>query len=298
MLGIRESIVIPKDQSFRVLRWTRDFKEMESLLPSGATAPLSGEGAHWHFHPEMELTFVLSGSGTRFVGDHIGPFDSGDLVLLGSDLPHYWLSRGASSGISIQWRFPADHPFWMLPENRGLAPLFERASKGLRFSATGAAEVRRLLHEMPAARNAGRLGLLIRILSGLDAIPRKEIETLSSRSFAILNDPEDQKAITMAVRHLIAHFREQIRMEDLLAITRMSRTTFTRQFKRHSGHTFSDFLTKLRLQAACRALRESNLPILGISLDCGFTQISFFNRVFKRAMGRTPREYRKAEGQA
>ena len=94
------------------------------------------------------------------------------------------------------------------------------------------------------------------------------------------------------MRHLIAHFREEVRLEDILVLTDLSRPTFARQFKKHAGRTMSEFLNHLRLQAACRELLESNRSVLEIALSCGFTQISFFNRLFRRLQICSPTEYR------
>ncbi len=87
-------------------------------------------------------------------------------------------------------------------------------------------------------------------------------------------------------------------MEDVLALTGLSRPTFARQFKKHSGRTFSEFLNRLRLQAACRELLESGRSVLEIALGCGFTQVSFFNRLFRRLQKCSPTEYRARQGQA
>ena len=288
----REKIQIPSGHSFRVLRWSRTLREVECVLAPGKVETLTGEGTRWHFHTEMELTLFREGQGTRFVGDHIGAFEAGDLVLLGSKLPHYWHTRGHSGGLSVQWHFPEGHPFWAFPETLSLRGIFERAGHGLRLSGLTAARVGALMYEMVSVKGVEQLSLLLRVLAVMDAAPEKERVRLSARSFALGAESHYQQAISKAVRHLIASFREPVRLEDVLVLTGMSRPTFARQFKKHSGKTLSEFLNHLRLQAACRELVESDGSVLEIALGSGFTQVSFFNRLFRRLQKCSPTEYR------
>ncbi len=292
----REKIQLPGGHSFRVLRWSRNLREVECIVAPGRGQPVASEGTHWHFHVEMELTLFASGEGTRFVGDHIGPFAAGDLVLLGERVPHYWHTRGHSSGISVQWHFPESHPFWAFPETLEIADLFKRTSRGLRLSGRTAADVTVLLQEITSTGGAEQLALLLRLFARIARAPDSDRSFLSVRSFALSAESHYQQAITKAIRYLIAHFREEVRLESLLQITDMSRPTFARQFKHHSGHTFSEFLNRMRLQTACRELTDSDRSVLDIALSCGFTQISFFNRLFRRLMKCSPTEFRSKQG--
>lgn len=288
----REKIQIPSGHSFRVLRWSRTLKDVECVVAPGMVEKLAGEGTRWHFHTEMELTLFREGQGTRFVGDHIGAFEAGDLVLLGGKLPHYWHTRGHSGGVSVQWHFPEDHPFWAFPETLPLRALFDQSGQGLRLSGLTAARVGALMNEMIGVQGVEQLALLLRVLAIIDAAPAKERARLSVRSFALAAESHYQQAISRALRHVIAHFREPVRLEDVLQVSGLSRPTFARQFKKHSGKTLSEFLNHLRLQAACRELVESDLGVLEIALGCGFTQVSFFNRLFRRLQKCSPTEYR------
>lgn len=292
----REKIQIPSGHSFRVLRWARSIRDVECVMAPGKMEKITGEGTRWHFHVEMELTLFTEGNGTRFVGDHIGSFEGGDLVLLGSRLPHYWHTRGNSGGISVQWHFPEGHPFWAFPENLALLELFERAGRGLRLSGSTATRISALLHEMMQAQGVEQLALLLRTLAMIAAAPEAERTFLSVRSFTLAAELHYQQSISKAMRHLIAHFREEVRLEDVLVLTDLSRPTFARQFKKHAGRTMSEFLNRLRLQAACRELLESERGVLEIAMGCGFTQVSFFNRLFRRLQKCSPTEYRTRRG--
>lgn len=292
MRGSKEQIQIPVGHSFRILRWSNNLNDVEVVTGPRQTVRITGEGSHWHFHKEMELTLFSTGEGTRFVGDSIGFFTSGDLVLLGENTPHYWHTRGDCSGISIQWHFQASHPFWAFPENLGLAPLFERAGRGLHLKGKTAAAISRLLRELPEKEGHAQLALMMSAISAIATAPQDECTYLSVQSFNLTVEDQHQAAIARAVRHMIANFRDEIRLEDAMAIADMSRATFSRHFKGLTGHTFSEFLNKLRLQAARRELRESKRSVVDIACASGFTQLSFFNRLFRRLLHCSPSEYR------
>ena len=295
MKGSREKIQIPKGHSFRVLRWNRSLREVACILGPGKSVKIAGEGTHWHFHPEMELTLFISGEGTRFVGDHMGPFEAGDLLLLGGRLPHHWHTGGPTSGISLQWHFPHSHPIWSLPETSEMMELFKCSDRGILFTGETSQAAAGMLQEIGSASGAMRLSRLLQVFAVLAKAPKSEHRQLSLRSFAIAADSHYQQAIARSIRHLIANFREPVRLEEVLNLTALSRPTFARQFKQHAGLTFSAFLNRLRLQAACQALTESNQSVMEIALACGFTQISFFNRLFLRMQGCSPSAFRQRQ---
>ncbi len=295
--GLRETIDPPAGQAFRAICWARNLREVDSIQPDGTKKRIGGEGVHWHHHLEMELTHFTAGKGTRFVGDHIGEFGAGELVLLGSNLPHYWHAPGGSAGTSIQWHFPATHPVWEFSELAATRDLLGKAERGFRLKGTTATRVGELLEGMTDVKAGERLSRLIGIFSVLADMPDRHREILSSRSFG-LSGSRHQAAIATAVRHVVGHFRGEIRMEDLLKLTGMSRPTFARQFKEHAGRTVSEFVNKLRLQAACAELLETEHSVTEIALNCGFGEISFFNRLFRREKGCSPREFRKRTASA
>jgi AraC-like DNA-binding protein len=291
----REYIRIQAGASFRLIEWSSTVEKVEVIHDDGRRETVQGEGGHWHYHPEMELTWFSRGEGLRFVGDHIGPFDGGDLVLLGRRLPHHWQIRGNSVGISIQWHYPESHPLWCIPEVRPLATLFSAAAEGIHFPPGVAARVGARMKRMASLQSGTeRFAALLVIFDDL-ASSLGDSQRLSRKVFQ--PPPEDsphQGAIRDAVSHLLASFREPVSLEGMLALTSMTRPTFCRQFRLHTGNSFSGFLNRIRLHAACRELRTTQKPVIHIALDCGISQISFFNRLFLREMGCTPTQYRRS----
>jgi AraC-like DNA-binding protein len=295
VLGKLERITLAAGRSFRVLRWSDNLGKVESLLDADHAERVTGQGQHWHYHVEMELTTFTAGQGTFFVGDHIGPFAAGEVVLLGENLPHYWHTRGSCAGFSVQWNFPPEHAFWAFPETAPLADLFKKAGHGIRYTGQTAVAATTNVREIALTTGLARLSHLLRLLSLLARAPGSEQAPLSVRSFLLLADSKHQQAISEAVRYLLANYRNEIHLGDILRLTRMSKPTFSRRFKRHSGKTFGEFVSALRLQSACRELAETDRPVLEIALSCGFSEVSFFNRIFRRMLGCSPSEYRTRE---
>lgn len=293
--GIKEQISLSGDQSFRLLRWRENLRDVEQVLSPYRSRVVSGEGNHWHYHQALELTLFTSGEGTRFVGDQIQPFTRGDLVLIGENLPHYWHTRGPSSGLSVQWSFSPSHPIWGFPESAALAPIYKTAARGVQFRGPAAHTLAALLHQLTAATGLDRLGLLFRLLAAVASSPARDQVALSQHSFSLSTESRHQTAMQAAIRFLLGHYRYEIRLDQLLEVTGMSKPTFSRQFKKHAGKTLSEFLQQIRLDAACHELATSDQPIIDLALGCGFSQISFFNRVFRRALQCSPSVYRRRQ---
>jgi len=288
----REDIRLGSGQTFRLLRWTDNVREVEEITDPGKTIPLHGRGDHWHYHPETELTLVQQGQGTRFIADHIELFESGDLVLIGSNVPHYWHVRGESTGLAIQWHFPLEHGIWDFREATPLRELEEAARWGLHLKGPTADTVRQHMEQIHFLSGLAKLAKFLTIASILATAPECDVRRLAQRSFSLTGTDEQQEAIRRAVSYIIAHYREQVTLPELLQLTGMSRATFSRQFKLHAGRSFSTFINQVRLKAVCRALRETSGSITYIALEHGFNQLSFFNRLFRRELNMSPSDYR------
>lgn len=297
MPNSRENIGLGSGQSFRILRWTNHIREVEEIAAPDKIIPLHGRGDHWHYHPETELTLIQRGQGTRFIADHIELFESGDLVLIGSNVPHYWHVRGKSSGLAIQWHFPLEHGIWDFREAALLRELEEAARWGLHLKGATAVAVRQRMEQIHSLSGLPRLASFLTIASILASAPECDVRPLAARPFSLSGTDEQQEVIRRAVSYIIAHYREHVRLPELLKLTGMSRATFSRQFQLHAGRSFSTFINQVRLQAVCRVLRDSHEPITTIALEHGFNQLSFFNRLFRRELNMSPSDYRKKGAQ-
>jgi AraC-like DNA-binding protein/mannose-6-phosphate isomerase-like protein (cupin superfamily) len=293
--SLQERIHLPAGQSFRLLRWQRNVRSVEVVLGPQRSVPLHGEGDHWHYHRATELTYVQRGAGTRFIADSIELFESGDLTLIGSNVPHYLLQNGGSAGISLQWELPQEHGIWSFAEAAALRDLHEAARRGFQYTGPTAERLRGQLEEQVTVGGLERIGAFLRILGQLILAPTRDARPLASVPFSLSGTVAHQEAMRDAVSYILARYRETVYLPELLRLTGMSRATFARQFRQHTGKSFAAFVNQVRLQAACRALRDSTDSVSRIALNHGFSQLSFFNRLFRREIGVSPKAFRQSQ---
>ncbi|MEM1107845.1 MAG: AraC family transcriptional regulator [Planctomycetota bacterium] len=247
----------------------------------------------WHLHPEHELTLILRGQGRRHVGDSIEDFGPGDLVLLGSNLPHTWQAGRRDDcwleSVVIQFRDDAAGAgFFDLPEMEAIRGLLDRAQRGLKFSASGdVAEQLRGLPDQPPARR------LIGLLDCLDRLAQAPNDALSSKPAKAKLSSKDRGRIDEVCAFIEDRQTEALSLDEVAEVAHLSRTAFCRFFQRVMGRTFTEYLHELRISHACRLLAETDLPVAEVAFRVGFGNLAYFNRVFKRARGTTPSALRQ-----
>ena len=273
-------------------------------LPDGASwatlnRRLDGEiPFQWHHHPEFELTLTLNSRGQRFIGDHIGSYDDGDLVLVGPNLPHSWCSaakveEAAPHVALVMWFLPQ----WTAPlgsvftELRAVAAMLARAKTGLKFSDAAAAGARPLIEALFALPPDERLIQLLHVLARLardaDAVP------LASPLAIAADRPMDRGRIDRVLDHVHRHFAERLTLDGLADIAALSPSGLHRLFLRHTGQSVTGYLSRLRIGAACALLSGGTRPIAMIADEVGYDSLANFNRQFKAQRGLTPRQYRQ-----
>jgi AraC-like DNA-binding protein len=282
------------DESFRLLRWNeRDVTDVEAIGADGRTHPFKGAGDVWHCHPGMELVLITRGSGTRLAGDSIAGFKAMDLVLLGSNLPHCWHTTRPLSGYALQFGAGPEHPFGKLPEMKDLGTLWQNAQKGIQFTGKVAREVAGWIQSLPAHRGVGRLARFLIVMDQLRQAPDGTWKLLSQKSYAPSRDPSGYHGIQKAIERILSSFHEDLTFAEVLAASGMSKATFERRFKSHTGKTLTRFLIEVRIDSARRSLIETNLPIGEIAFASGFNNLSHFNHQFALIQRETPGAFRK-----
>jgi AraC-like DNA-binding protein len=281
-----------------VLRQITDMPEHSFLVRKDIGSQMMN---NWHYHPELEILYIKKSSGTWMIGDHIGHFNSGDVVMIGANLPHcfrheydYVLQTAVEAGESICIKFKADmlgQPFLALPEAREIKELFKRCSCGLKLTGKTRQHIARIVEKTYDATPGRRLAYLVWVLEEI-AVSRSYI-TLSSQGFMQTPGDEDQQKIRKIFEYTFSNYHNKIRIEDVAGLLNMTRQSFCRYFKSKTKKTYVQFLMEVRIGYACRLLIEDEKNVSEISYDAGYNNISHFIHQFKTITGKTPLEYKR-----
>jgi AraC-like DNA-binding protein len=251
----------------------------------------------WHHHPELELTLTLNSRGLRFVGDDVGEYDDGDLVLLRPNLPHTWASREAvrdgEPHVALVLWFDSDWAQRLTTgfvEFRPLDDLLARARHGVQFSLQLSSAVRdryvRLFEQPPVERLLGLIGLLTRLAHDGSGRP------LASDVFRPSQQTENRERIDRVLAYIHEHYRRDLTLLELADVTALSVSAFHRMFRKHARTNVSEYITRIRVGDACARLASTEQPIADIADAVGYGTLANFNRQFKLLRSMTPREYR------
>lgn len=256
--------------------------------------------ARWNYHPEYEIHLIRKSTGRFIVGDHVGPFAPGQVTLIGSGLPHDWVSalapgehidlRDALVQFDGQW---LDRCREWMPELGQLGPLLEESSRGVLFLGATAAAAAEQIESMGTTSGLPRLGHLVTLLATLAEAPASDKRLLAHEWFTSPSDPIANAAVERGLDYVFKNLSGDVSLSEAARRAQMSEPTFSRYFKRASGHTFTTVVRKLRISHARILLEQTGTPIAAICYQVGFSNLSNFNRQFRAEVGATPREYRR-----
>jgi AraC-like DNA-binding protein len=253
----------------------------------------------WHYHPELELVYVVQSSGNCFIGDAIERFEPGTLMLLGVNLPHGWFNEqkyfqpgGEYEAESIAIHFSHDflRSNWReIPEFHTIGQLIDRAKVGLQFSGKTRDAVATYLDNMRAQDEFHRLLTFLKILQTL--AETTEVRELSSVGYVkMFRETNDR--LGRVHEYIMNNFHRDVSLTEVADIAHMNKSAFCRYFKRATKKSFSQYLNEIRIGFACRLLQENEgTAISEVAFDAGYNNLSNFNRQFKLIMGCNPTTY-------
>ena len=250
----------------------------------------------WHYHSEVELIHFKKGEGTQFIGDNIKRFKSGDVVIVGSNLPHYWrfddkyFTEDTQENADVRVVHFAEN-FWgenflYLPENNNLKTVLEKAKRGLQIMGKPRQVVAELLGQLVSSNGSKRIILLIEALSSISDC--KQLSSLSSMGFKPDFVEAENDRINAIYEYSVKNFKEKIKLEKIAEVANISPNSFCRYFKSHTGKTYSLFLIELRVGHACKLLIENKQCIKRLCYESGFNNFTSFYKYFKIITGKSP----------
>ncbi|MFM2213194.1 MAG: hypothetical protein RL427_457 [Bacteroidota bacterium] len=246
----------------------------------------------WHYHPEYELTFILNGTGYRIIGNSYNYFSDGDLVLLGSNLPHTWSSKlekeVTCEAIVIQFSKEFIAPFLAINESLRIKELLDTAVKGISFESNDT-----IVSKIIALTESHGIDRIVLLLSILDLLSKMPNLTIAPNSFHTIASKKSEMRINKVCLYIQHNFHHKIALKEVADLLYLTESNFCKFFKKATGKTYSDYLNELRINEACRLLVQSEHSISQVSYECGFETLSYFNRVFISKKGCTPSNYRK-----
>lgn len=253
----------------------------------------------WHFHSEYEILYVIEGTGTSFVADNIEQFESGDLAMLGSNLPHFWRSdakyhmpdsKEKISYIVIQ--FPGDlvrESIFEYPEFHVIQKLFKRSSRGIRFLPAFSEKAGKQVLKVAKSSGFERVLSLLKLLHELAKTEKYRL--LAGELYHQQNHDFTNDRLTKVLHYLNNCYLNNVQLEKVAEVANMHPSAFCRFFKEKSGKSLSQFVIDMRIGYACRLILEGKMSVSQICFESGFNNLSNFNRTFKRQTGFTPTGY-------
>jgi AraC-like DNA-binding protein len=254
----------------------------------------------WHYHPEYELVLVTESTGKRFIGDKISDFVPGNLAFIGANLPHtyrndkkYYQPKSSLKAKSIVVHFlesTLGNDFLLLPEAKKLRALFAKAARGLDITGKTNVIVSAKMHELLRLNGLQRWIKLVEILALLSET--KEVRFISGVAMEGKNEREEGR-LDKVTDFVLNNFQRNITIAEVAGIVHMAENSFSRYFSKNTRKTFSAFVSEIRLGHACRLLIENKLSVTDICFECGFNNLSNFNRQFRSGYNVSPLAYRK-----
>ncbi|AOW10318.1 AraC family transcriptional regulator [Flavobacterium gilvum] len=255
----------------------------------------------FHSHPELELVYIKESYGKRIVGNSVEPFVSGDMVFLGSDIPHVWLNdeiyyKGINTlkaeAIVVYFNKDIFGPiFYELKETQKISSLFNQATRGLSITGKTNEIIAKKLEKLVHKKNFEIIIGLFEILSILSE--SDDISFVNNEAYIPANNQTKNDRLSDVFEYVKVNFKQDISLDEIAKIANLTPTSFCRMFKAKTQKHFVEYLNEIRVSNACKFLIETDMGMSEIAYECGYKTASNFNKLFKKLTGTTPKEYRK-----
>lgn len=249
----------------------------------------------WHYHPELEIVYVNGGTGRRQIGNHVSYYRNGDLIFIGSNLPHCGLTEKMTNNKSetvIQISPDLlNRNFFNIPEMSFMNALLERAKKGLVFHGASKRKIGQMIEEMNEMDFFKRMVTMLEVFRAMDQADQYTI--LNVEDFSMETSTKESEKINHIFNYVKENYTMSISLEEIADVASMTVPAFCRYFKKMTRKTFTEFVNEYRIAHAAKLLHEKQMSISEVCYSSGFNNISHFNKLFKAFFGKTPSVYRE-----
>lgn len=251
----------------------------------------------WHYHEEIELVYIIRGSGTRCIGDNVDNFREDQLFFIGSNVPHMlrpdrdYDQNNPDEVILIHFLPELFNSFLSLPENKAITDLLRKASYGISIHGDTLLAAKKLIYSIRFVQNTERFIILLQLLNLIATSIKTQL--ISHTAFGASFHKSDDTRLNRIYHYTLNNFSREITLKEIAELVHLSPHSFCRYFRSRTKKRYSQFLLEVRISHACKLLSESDLSVAIISYESGFMNFSNFNRHFKLVTGKTPLEYRK-----
>jgi AraC-like DNA-binding protein len=245
-----------------------------------------------HFHPEFELIWTIKSRGRRFIGNHIGNYEAGELLFIGKNIPHCWITPEPSRQLVVQMKEDfLGKAFLEVPECYSLRKLFDESQKGILFLGKTRQKAQRKMKKLLSKKSLPRLLLLLDLLN--DLAGSHEFEYLFAEGNLPTADDKDFGRIQALFDFVYQNFQDELHLEEAARQLNLTKSAFCRFVKRKTKKTFSQIVNEVRLRKAAELLVESDQTVIQVCYASGFNDPSHFFKQFSGLMGLTPRQFRE-----
>lgn len=255
----------------------------------------------FHAHPEFQLSFVIKGEGNRIIGNSLEPFYPNDMVFIGPNLPHVWknhmsyFEKNSTLDTTVlviyfHKNFLGDN-IYQKQEFLKLNSFFEKSNLGIEITGETRDAVGKMMFELLEKNDLDSFIQLLKILNTM--VNSSEYKIINKLDEVITYKQGETERLHKVYDFVNKNFDKPIKLEQVAEIANMTSTSFSRYFKTTLNKSFSDFLKEIRVNYACKLLKDNNTQIETISYQCGYPSITNFNKQFKSIIGLQPKLYRK-----
>jgi AraC-like DNA-binding protein len=254
-----------------------------------------------HQHPELQIMLIIKSEGTLVAGDYIGRFEPSDLFIIGSEQPHVFRNdesyyqkkaKGKAKAISLYFHEKyVGELFWNLDEMKAVRDFIKSAGRGFKVMGEAKEELSNLIYQIKDEKGLSKLSSFVQILQLISET--KELLPLSVTAHYDDNQINEGKRMNDILHFTFQESHRKIYLHEVAEIAHLSIEAFCRYFKIRTRKTYTTFLNEVRVSNACRLLMNKEVSIQDVCYQAGFSNISNFNRIFKRVTGKAPSNYLK-----